>query len=295
MMGLSFEQPQLLLLAALAIPAAVLAIRWCRGAMTTLRAWTIAAARAILIALLAAILAGAASVHRTDRLAVIAVVDVSDSVRRYADRFADLPKTAGEPRPAWDQALRDVLARATEGRGPDDLFGVVAFDGRSIAIAAPATTDPADTTIDYHFADGTNIADGIRLAGLMFPPDAARRMLLISDGVETQGDALDAAREVSSAGGLDTPIDVMPIVFRVQREVLIEAVDAPPRASQGATIALRIVISATQPTAGTLDLLYEGQQIDINGPAQGMGRKLTLDAGAQYVGQFGQRAVKPVL
>lgn len=282
-MGVSFEQPTLLLLAALAAPMVVLAVRWCKGAMSTLRAWTIAAARAVLIVLLAAILAGAASVHRTDRLAVIAVVDVSDSVRRYADRFAVFPSAAGAERAAWDEVIRDVLERATEGRGPDDLFGVVVFDGRSIAVAAPSVGALTDLTIDYRFADGTDIASAIRLAGLMFQPDAARRLLLISDGVETQGDALEAAREVSSAGGLDMPIDVMPIVFRVQREVMVEAVDAPPRAGQGATIAVRVVLSATQATSGTLDLLYDGEQVDLNGANEGKGRRVALDAGRSIV------------
>ncbi len=284
-MGLSFEQPVMLFVALLALPAIILAVRWCRGAMSTLRAWTIAAARAILIVLLTAILAGAASVHHTDRLAVIAVIDVSDSVRRYADRFANLPHAAGESRPTWDDAIQKVLKDATIDRGPDDLFGVVVFDGRSIAVSAPSTAPANDLTIDYHLADGTDIGAALRLAGLLFPPNAARRVVLISDGVETAGDALEAARELAATGNSNarTPVDVMPIVFRVQREVMIEAVDAPPRAGDGATIAVRVVLSSTEATTGTLDLLYEDEQVDINGTAPGKSRRVALNAGRTIV------------
>ena len=280
-MGVSFEQPLMLLVALLAIPAVLFAVRWCRGAMSTLRAWSIGAARAVLIALLAAMLAGAASVHRTDRLAVIAVVDVSDSMRRYADQFAPLPNDSNRERPRWDDVVTNILRKALEERGPDDLFGAVVFDGQSIALAAPSVSDAGDLVLDYSFADGTDIAAGLRLAQLMFPPDAARRILLISDGVETSGDALEAAREIASTGG--APIDVLPIVFRVEREVMIEAVDAPPRASQGGTIPVRVVVSSTQAATGTLDLLYGGEQLDVNGPAPGSSRQVTLAPGRSII------------
>src|SRR5690606_18169305 len=81
---LRFEQPEWLLLILLAIPIALIAWRW-MVAMSPARRWTVVAARILLIALIAGMLSGATAVRRTDRIAVIALIDISGSVQRFAD------------------------------------------------------------------------------------------------------------------------------------------------------------------------------------------------------------------
>ncbi|MEM1424420.1 MAG: hypothetical protein AAGH64_10505, partial [Planctomycetota bacterium] len=85
-MGLTFADPLWLLLIALVAPVVWAGLRW-RHAMSVARAWACVGTRSVLVALVAMILAGAASVRTTDRMAVIAVVDVSESVRTFGDRF----------------------------------------------------------------------------------------------------------------------------------------------------------------------------------------------------------------
>ena len=268
----------MLLLVLLAIPVVYTGLRWFHT-MSRVRAWTAVIARSILIALIAGILAGAAAVQRTDRLAVIAVVDVSDSMRTFASEFGEMgPGPAGTTR-QWPVAIREWLERASAKRGPDDLLGVVAFDGAAIAVATPTVAPLTGVSVDYQIAQGTDIAGALRFAEALFPPDASRRLILASDGDETTGDALRAAEQLG--GGV--AIDVLPVSYRVEHEVMVERVDVPPQASQGATVTVRVVLNATNATSGRLDLLYEGEPIDINGTQRGKGRDVRLHAGRNVI------------
>src|SRR5690606_9941210 len=131
--SLTFENPWWLLVILLAAPALVTGLRWF-GTMSRLRAWSAIVLRSILLALIASILAGASAVRTTDRLAVIAVVDVSDSVRQFA-----AAGSGGAIQGAPSEALRQWILDAINdpARGPDDLLGVVVFDGDAVAAAMP--------------------------------------------------------------------------------------------------------------------------------------------------------------
>jgi len=65
----------------------------------------------------------------------------------------------------------------------------------------------------------------------------------------------------------------------VTGEVMIEAVDIPPQASAGATVAVRVVLVSTDRASGTLELLYEGRAVDLNGGALGTGLRVALEPG----------------
>ncbi len=275
-MPLSFEQPAFLLLLALGAPVAWIGLKWFTSTMSRARAWVAVLARVSLIALVAGMLAGASAVQWTSRLAVIAVVDVSRSIRTFAS------DDAGQ---VLEQARFYLETAATERR-PDDLFGVVVFDGRSIATLTPTRDRDARVSLDHSIAPGTDIEQALRTAAALFPPDASRRIVLISDGVETQGDALAAAEELGRGLGAapgPIPIDVAPLSYAATAEVLVERVDAPPRSARESAVSVRVALRATRPTTGTLELLYEGAPVDINGAEPGRGQRLSLEPGQRVV------------
>lgn len=274
-MSVTFAHPVWLLLALAALPCIWTVWKWF-GSMSRARALSAAAARASLLALLAMALAGAASVRRSDRVAVIGVVDVSDSVRQYADAFADLPADASGRRARVSEVIQDWLSRTAEQRSPDDAIGLVTFAGDAAAVTIPTSERSVDFPMDVRLREGTNIERSLRFAQGLFPPGAARRVVLFSDGRATSGDALETAREL---GALGTRIDVVPIAYSVANEVMISAIDAPPNAAADAKIRVRVVLDATDASTGTLRLTYDGRELDINGPGAGLGRRLSLDAG----------------
>ncbi|MBL8991110.1 MAG: VWA domain-containing protein [Phycisphaerae bacterium] len=272
-MTLRFEQPEYLWIVAMALPMGVAALAWF-GAMAGVRRWSAVVVRALLLASLAAMLAGASTVRTTDRLAVVAVVDVSGSVRSYVPTATD---AHGRSLGVLER-VRGFLASATAQRGPEDLVGLVVFDGQAVAVAPCSNGPIADRVIDVSLSEGTDIGAALRLAQGMFPADAARRLLLISDGNQTSGDAT-AAAAAAIGGGPPVPIDTVPLLYEVSGEVVVESIDAPARAAAGATVTVRVVLNSVAPASGTLRLLNEDQEVDINGSASGAGRRVTLAAG----------------
>ncbi len=278
-MNFRFEQPVWFWLLLALVPITLIGLA-SFASMSPARRVTALLARLVLYGLILAMLAGLATVRKTDRLAIVALVDVSGSVRRYAGN-----RTLGDDAPprSAPQAAQEYLRRATRAHGPDDLVGIVAFDARAAAAAVPSRATIESRDLDLQFAEGTNIADAIRLGRALIPPDASGRLLLFSDGNETAGNAAAAAAEGSAPGlltrGSTIPIDVIPLTYTLSEEVSVDSVDAPPTAAAGATINVRVALTATAATRGTLQLLRENTPIDLNGDAPGTGRAITLVPG----------------
>lgn len=267
------RDPVWLLLAALAVPAALLGWRWL-AAVAPVRRLTAIAARSVLIALAACMLAGLASSREVSRVSAIAVLDLSGSVRRFADVGLD---DLGRSR-ALDAAISEALGRAAEQREPDDRLGIVVFDGDASSAALPGRGPVWERALAPPGGEGTDLAGALRLAAGLVPSDSAGRVVLISDGVQTRGDALAEARRLA-AGESAVPIDVVPIEYEVEQEVLIERLDAPPVAAGSSTVTLRVILNSTGPVRGVLRLRREGAVIDLNGSEPGTGRPVTVPAG----------------
>ncbi len=261
MRQIGFDNPWWLMVAIAALPLGVMALAAFRT-MTHTRRGSAAVARAVLFSLIALALAGASGIRQSDRMAVVVVADVSGSVLRYG------PAAEGQDgAPAL--AMRRFVESAGMARGGEDLLGVLAFADDPAPAFSPTAGPVSDRALPELADGGTDIASALNAAAAMIPPDAAGRIVLISDGNQTSGDALAAAERLARArrlgegarGGL--PIDVVPIDYLVQREVLVEFVDAPPRAARGSTVPVRVGLRSTAPAAGTLRVLMNGQDTGV--------------------------------
>ncbi|MDY7110581.1 MAG: VWA domain-containing protein, partial [Planctomycetota bacterium] len=284
-MNVHFDQPVLLWLALLIIPLVVIGRQSMSGANVARRLSALSL-RVLVFAALVLMLAGLHVRREHDSLTVIGLLDVSGSVRRFAQPpISDDADAAG--RRSYLEYLRQWFREATQTKAPDDRFGLVVFDGEAVAIAAPTTGPYAADDLDVRTVPGTSIADAIRLGLAMFPADTARRLVLVSDGNETMGDAIEAARQAagSSAGGdartrgQAVPIDVLPIAYRVSGDVQIARLEAPPGAQPGQTITVRIVMEATRATTGRLILRREDRPVDLNGAEPGRSREILVPEG----------------
>ena len=305
---LRFDHPQMLWLAALALPLLVLGWRAMTG-MDRVRRIVALGLRSLLIIAIAFMLAAPRMVQEHDDLTVIGLLDISGSVQR----FADLPPIAGdtpdEPvRRSNIEYLRRWFRQATQLRTPDDRFGLIVFDGRAIAISTPTRARYTDDNLDTQLAEGTNIAEALRLGLAMFPADTAKRLVLVTDGNETAGSAVDAIRQTFATRDsrftiddfrLDNPaaapapappapaanrhssipVDVLPIAYNVRGDVQVLRVESPPGALAGQTVTVRIVLQSTTATAGTLTLRREGEEVDLNGTADGTSRRVDVPEG----------------
>ena len=277
--GITFEHPVFLWIALLALPTGVagwLAMR----SMSRLRRGVAVAARTVLLLLIALALAGASTVRETSTVATIVVADVSGSVRRFADFGVN---DVGRP-VTLDSIVRRILERAQADRGTDDLLGLVAFGQDAVAVAPPTRTAIAARDLPEVRREGTDLAGAIRLAAGLVPPDAAARIVVLSDGLATGADPVEAARAaIGPSAGDRTPltIDTVPIRFEIDREVVVERVNAPPRAAAESTVPVRVRLRAAAPAEGTLRLFREGEPVDADPDAPGNGRRLRLSAGTR--------------
>ncbi len=268
-MLIRFDHPEYLWLLLIAAPVVWLGMR-SLAALEPARRWTAIGLRLAVLAALVLMLAGLQTVQTHDDLTVIAVVDQSESVRR----FAQAPTASGDSEDQgpgnqdYQQWALSFLKEASSDRRGGDKLGLVTYDGKSTVRALPSeAADLESGTIDQP-TEGTDTASAIRSAIALYTPDAGQRMVLVTDGNDTTGDIEAAANE---AAAQQIPIDILPVPYQVRDEVMVERLYAPSEAREGQTVSLRVVLRATKPAAGLIQLLHDDQPIDLNGEAPGRG------------------------
>ncbi len=249
-------------LALLLLPVLILVVHCGRRRVGT--RWRIATAlRVATIALLIGALAGPVVRVRASGTDVVFVVDRSLSI-------------PADGRRAEAAFLADALARMH----PDDRAAIVTFAGQPL-LRAPleahlAAGDPGTAPE----SDATDIGAALDLALRILPADGARRIVLLSDGAETRGDAEAAARAASAAG---VAIDAVPVLQPPAAEVLVSDLVAPARVHVGEAYDVRAVLRATVPAQATVTLRRDGVPVAA--------RRLALDAGETAV-RFSDRAAR---
>jgi uncharacterized membrane protein len=162
-----------------------------------------------------------------DRLTVVVVVDRSRSI--------DLV-------PGAETRIKRELAFAETGMRDDDLVGTVVFATQAATEDPPRSKSslPSPQQVDIG-RDGTDIASGLKRALADVPADSAARLVLISDGVFTRGDVMSAA---AAAVASEIPIDVLPLDQREIPDVRVVSFRVAPRATEGETLGMRLVVSS---------------------------------------------------
>ncbi len=171
--------------------------------------------------------------------AVVVVVDRSDSL-------------AGDT----SARIADWLDSALEAAGSSDRAAIVSFGGSAV-MAQPAGSasgmsfQPDDSQID---TGATDIAGAISMARVL-PVGANRRIVLISDGAENSGSALEQAAQAASD---QMPIDVLPVDGIGNRDLRIDGIAAPAKIWQGEPMTVQANIVAWETGSGSITLLVDG-------------------------------------
>ncbi|MDD5038762.1 MAG: VWA domain-containing protein [Dehalococcoidales bacterium] len=239
-MGISFANPWVLLLL---VPVFCrLLFYWRRSLHNTqdMRSRTIAALRLLLMMVLVLAVAAPFVRYEVDRQAVIFVADLSASMDDNREQ------------------VESFVRQAMDERNHDDAVGIVAA-GRGSLVEWPVS----DREGFEHFLsaidpDHTNLADGLRLAGALFPEDARKRIVLLSDGQQNLGDAVEQARFLQSQG---VQVDVVPLERTAGSEVLVASVNVPSSARTGEKVPVEVEIRSTQAAPAVLRMYLDGAMV----------------------------------
>ena len=236
---------------------------WSRKSLSGLGRWRrrlAITARFVVLSLIILALAEPQIVWRNDRLTTLYMVDLSQSV----------------PRDKIEPMLNFVRQSTLEHRQAEDLAGMVVFSKNARVEVPPAPSEirflGVESSLD---TDNTDLAGALKLAMGSFPEDSARRIVLISDGNQNRGNAFEQALQAKAQG---IQIDVLPINYNYdnQQEVLVEKVSLPSDVKVGETVNLNVVLRATAPAKGQLQVF----QSDSKGgrtPAPGNEQPIPVD------------------
>lgn len=235
----------------------------------TIRGPLSVAIRATVVGLLVLTIAGTNKILKHDDLNVLFLLDLSRSVplevRRKAEQF---------------------VATACRSVKPNDRAGVLTFDGLTNIEQLPSKPGPSGALhIALPLADGqnpdrTNLAQALRMAAACAIDSANNRVVLLSDGNQNIGDAVEEAR---TAKANQIPIEVIPLRYERGVEVVNEELRAPAYANLHEQVTLTLILKSDRPTSGTIYVYQrigsEEKRLDLDPNSKNFGVHKNLTAG----------------
>ena len=240
-MNLQFSHP-LYLLALIPALVWVLWLFWKTDVQIgAARRWIALVLRVVIVVALVLALAGLQWRQALEGMNVMFVLDRSDSV----------------PSPQQEAAFKYAMNATTEKKKEDGVGFLVFGSDAALETTVSGSVDPKKEKI---FAvvgsDRTDIAGAVRLGTAAFPETGQKRLVILSDGNENIGDALNA---VLSAKPLGVTIDVVPIGASRGNDVTVQRLGLPSRVKKGQTIGAKIFVQSDRKQTGTLRIYRDEQ------------------------------------
>jgi Ca-activated chloride channel family protein len=238
-MRLSFANPLSLLLFVPFVPLLALPLAR-RKTQRTLRHVTGAILRLLIGAFLILGLSGAQLARQVDDLTVVFALDLSDSV------------------PASEQEKARAFIRQAIAEMPADHRAAIVVFGEDALIerlASDARGLPPIASVPR--TGHTDIASAIRLGLALFDEESQKRLVLLSDGMENAGDALEQA-DLAAARGIE--IDVVPLSAPQEgQEAYVAELKTPPSVRQGQSFAVEAIVESASAQEAEWYLLGDGR------------------------------------
>ncbi|MGH2534162.1 MAG: VWA domain-containing protein [Thermomicrobiales bacterium] len=199
--------------------------------------------RVVIVALLVVTLAEPLTTTGAGAVSTVFVVDRSGSIT---------DQTSSQINTWIEEALEDA--------GTSDRAAVINFGSEPILSepAAPAddlgsawSDSPAALDPDY-----TDLESAVAL-GRALPLGGSRRIVVVSDGAENIGSALNQAGQAASDG---TPIDVVPVEGVGESDLRVAGVTAPNAVWVGQSIAVVVSIASSATGSGVVELWVDGEK-----------------------------------
>jgi len=233
-----FTEPAYLLLAIPLIAGLLWSLRRMRGLQKGRRRFA-TILRGVLVSLLILALAGPQSMQTTDGTCTIFVLDGSASVR--------------DPDRLRAEAFIDEAMKRLTG---EDLAGVVVFGKDPVVESTPSLLRSLSRIMAKVEPSASDPAAAVRLASASFPDGKNKRIVLLTDGNETDGD-LRAAAEVAAQDKI--PIEIVRLGSEATRpEVSILELQSPSESRKDEPFEIRAILDCSRATSGRLVVDRDG-------------------------------------
>ncbi|MCG3137685.1 MAG: hypothetical protein HJJLKODD_01534 [Phycisphaerae bacterium] len=243
--SLTFERPEWLWLLLTLPLLVVVSWRALRSLDARLR-FTALTARCLVLAVLIACAAGIEFEHTNRNLTVLFLLDRSNSI----------PK---ELYGAQEQFIREVVKTIP----PEDRVGVLTFDAQSYVEQLPMRGNIFIEVLPEGLRpDRTDIAGAVRMAMALFPPDTAKRIIILSDGNNNVGDILGEVQRAKASG---VGVDVVPMYYIRSKEIYAEKLVVPSLVKDGDLVPLRAILinPSNMPVKGTISLTHNSEAVPL--------------------------------
>ncbi len=205
------------------------------SSMGSFRRFFALAFRTLVMMLIVSALAEMQFLRTNDRMTVIYLLDQSESI----------------PKPVRESMVKWVKRNVTEFRSVADKAAVIVFGSDAAIEVAPLDDDlplagRLETSVYDLRPDATNLAQALKLAQATFPEDSSRRIVIVSDGNENEGDSQSLIQVFEEEG---ISVDVAPVQLRQRAEVEVDKVAIPSDTRKGQPFDASVVINNLgQPT-----------------------------------------------
>ena len=207
--------------------------------------------RSCAAALLIAALAGLSTqtILSEHKLALVAAVDTSDSI--------------SDDGKAWTQ---EYLTRLTKVLEPADEFSIISFAENAALLTPPGpppnvaiTTEALQQSVTGE-TGGTDIARALERSLALYPEEAEKRLVLITDGNETNGAAKQHIALARRMG-----VKIFPVIPPSGKhpEVSLEKFMVPPLTREGSAFSMRLIVrnGNDKPVRGSATVLANDQAL----------------------------------
>jgi len=184
-------------------------------------------------------------------------------------------------------AQEDYVAEAIDTAGSEDLAAVAVF-GRELRLDAALTSDPrfdqVRTVVD---STSTDLAGALRGAAAVLPTEGSRRIVVLTDAVETTGNARVAAQELADQG---IAVDVIELDTGRASDALVTRVDAPVVVREGESVPVTVSVQATTAGPATVVVTAGGDTYEVDTELAVGQNEVTFEIPAGETGPLAIRA-----
>ena len=230
------------------------------AALGPMRRVLVVGVRCLVVIAVSLALAGLEWVRTTDDQTVVFAVDQSFSV----------------PLDARRDAAEFVRAAHTHMRGGKDRVAVLGFAGQASVEQVPHRSLLANRMNEPSEPQRTNVAGALRLGLAVLSADSANRVVLLSDGNENVGCAVE---EADAYAALGVPVDVVPLRYEHAAEILVDQLAAPTTARLDEVVNLQLVVRSKVATRARLLLYRNDRLVSYDAADPDAGSIVSLDPG----------------